>query len=69
MKLWFLNNLYVESDEKNEIITTLANQFYKHIMLQEAGCYATADLVECILRASSGASRRHTCRSSSGANR
>lgn len=52
MKLWFINGLFVESEDKNEIITTLANQFYKHIMLQEAGCYATADLIECILRAS-----------------
>lgn len=52
MKLWFLNGLFVESEDKNEIITTLANQFYKHIMLQEAGCYNTADLIECILRAS-----------------
>lgn len=52
MKLWFLNGLFVESDDKNEIITTLSNQFYKHIMLQEAGCYKTADLLECILLAS-----------------
>lgn len=52
MKLWFLNGLFVERDEKSEIITELSNQFYKHIMLQEAGCYNAADLVECILRAS-----------------
>lgn len=52
MKLWFINGLFVESDDKNEIITTLSNQFYKHIMLDSAGCYKTADLIECILRAS-----------------
>ena len=52
MKLWFLNGLFVERDDKNEIITELSNQFYKHNMLNEAGCYKTADLLECILRAS-----------------
>lgn len=52
MKLWFLNGLFVERDDKNEIITELSNQFYRHNMLEEAGCYKTADLLECILRAS-----------------
>ena len=52
MKLWFLNGLFVERDDKNEIITELSNQFYRHNMLEEAGCYTTADLLECILRAS-----------------
>ena len=52
MKLWFLNGLFVERDDKSEIITELSNQFYKNIMLEQAGCYKTADLIECILRAS-----------------
>ena len=52
MKLWFLNGLFVERDDKNEIITELSNQFYRHNMLEQAGCYKTADLLECILRAS-----------------
>lgn len=52
MKFWFINNLFVECDDKKEIIETLNNQFEKHIMLQEAGCYKTFDLIEFILRAS-----------------
>lgn len=52
MKLWFLNGLFVERDDESEIITELSNQFYKHNMLEQAGCYKTADLLECILRAS-----------------
>lgn len=52
MKLWFLNGLFVERDDKNEIITELSNQFYRHNMLEQAGCFKTADLTECILRAS-----------------
>ena len=52
MKLWFMNGLFVESDDKSEIVTTLNIQFQKHNMLREAGCYKTAELIECILRAS-----------------
>lgn len=52
MKLLFINGLFVERDDKNEIITELSSQFYKHNMLEQAGCYKTADLLECILRAS-----------------
>ena len=52
MKLWFMNGLFVESDDKSEIVTTLNIQFQKHNMLREAGCYNTVELIECILRAS-----------------
>ena len=52
MNLWFMNGLFVESDDKSEIVTTLNTQFQKHNMLREAGGYTTVELIECILRAS-----------------
>ena len=45
MKLWFMNGLFFESDDKSEIVTTLNTQFQKHNMLREAGSYKTAELI------------------------
>lgn len=52
MKLWFINNLCVEKEENSDIIAELYNEFSKHNILTSAGNYQTADLVECILKAS-----------------
>lgn len=52
MKLWFINNLFVEKEDKSDIIAELDNEFSKHNILTSAGDYQTADLVECILKAS-----------------
>lgn len=52
MKLWFINNLFVEKEENSDIIAELYNEFSKHNILTSAGGYQTADLVECILKAS-----------------
>lgn len=52
MNLFFMNGLFFESEDKSEIVTTLNTQFQKHNMLREAGGYKTAELIECILRAS-----------------
>lgn len=47
-----MNGLFVQSNDKSEIVTTLNIQFQKHNMLREAGGYTTPELIECILRAS-----------------
>lgn len=52
MKLWFINNFFVEKEENSDIIAELYNEFSKRNILTSAGCYQTADLVECILKAS-----------------
>ena len=52
MKLWFINNLFVEKEGNSDIIAELYNEFSKHNILTSAGSYQTADLVECILKAS-----------------
>ena len=52
MKLWFINNLYVEKEENSDIIAELYNEFSKHNILTSAAGYQTADLVECIFKAS-----------------
>lgn len=52
MKLWFINNLFVEKEENSDIIAELYNEFSKHNILTSAMNYTTADLVECILKAS-----------------
>lgn len=52
MKLWFINNLFVEKEENSDIIAELYNEFSKHNILTSAGGYQTADLIECILKAS-----------------
>ena len=52
MKLWFINNLFVEKEGNSDIIAELYNEFSKHNILTSAGNYQTADLVECILKAS-----------------
>lgn len=52
MKLWFINNLFVEKERNSDIIAELYNEFSKHNILTSAGGYQTADLVECILKAS-----------------
>lgn len=52
MKFWFINNLFVEKEGNSDIIAELYNEFSKNNILTSAGSYQTADLVECILKAS-----------------
>lgn len=52
MKFWFINNLFVEKEGDSDIIAELYNEFSKNNILTSAGGYQTADLIECILKAS-----------------